>query len=104
MAIEIDQSESAEDVADLARRLHCPERFNHLGDLEHHVGKSARLARALWEALGNYDALFDDVRSREAVIELACEVADHSSAVEFIFHRDAERKTRKNLAVLKVKE
>jgi hypothetical protein len=58
-----------------------------MGDFEMHASKAARLSRALWEALCNYDASYDDERSRAALIELADSVADHASATEYLFHK-----------------
>jgi hypothetical protein len=73
----------------LAQWLHLPGRIDHLEDLEEHLLKASRLARALWLALSNEDISSGDVRSRFALIELASEVADHASAAEYLFHNEA---------------
>jgi hypothetical protein len=69
-----------------AQLLHSPGRVDHLEDLDEHLLKASRLARALWLALSNEDISSGDVRSRYALIELASEVADHASAAEYVFH------------------
>jgi hypothetical protein len=73
----------------LAQWLHSPGRVDHLEDMEEHLLKASRLARALWLALSNEDISSGDVRSRYALIELASEVADHASAAEYLFHHEA---------------
>jgi hypothetical protein len=70
----------------LAQSLHLPGRIDHLEDLEEHLLKASRLARALWIALSSEDISSEDVRSRFALMELASEVADHASAAEYVFH------------------
>jgi hypothetical protein len=70
----------------LARWLHLPARINHLEDVEEHLLKASRLARALWLALSNEDITSGDDRTRFALMELASEVADHASAAEYVFH------------------
>jgi hypothetical protein len=72
--------------------LHDPSRIDHMGDLECHATKAARLSRALWDALCNYDASYDDERSRNALIELASDVADHTSAIEYLFYESTSSK------------
>ena len=69
----------------LAQLLHLPGRVDHLEDLEEHLLKASRLARALWVALSNEDISSGDDRTRFALMELASEVADHASAAEYIF-------------------
>lgn len=62
--------------------LHVPGRKDHLEDVDNHLNSAARLARALWNALSNPELDFSDERDREAMIELASIVADHTSAAE----------------------
>jgi hypothetical protein len=69
--------------------LHYPAREGNLGGIEHHLNMTARLARALWNALSLEDGLEDD-RDRLALAELASVVSDHASAAEFEFHRKAD--------------
>jgi hypothetical protein len=70
----------------LAQSLHLQDRVDHLEDLEEHLLKASRLARALWLALSNEDISSGDDRARFALMELASEVADHASAAEYVFH------------------
>jgi hypothetical protein len=70
----------------LAQWLHLPGRVHHLEDLEEHLLKASRLARALWLALSNEEISSGDNRTRFALMELASEVADHASAAEYVFH------------------
>ena len=72
-----------------AQLLHLPGRADHLEDLEEHLLKASRLARALWVALSNEDISSGDDRTRNALMELASEVADHASAAEYVFHTEA---------------
>ncbi len=66
--------------------LHWPARADHLEEIENHLHKAARLSRALWVALSNADFNTGELRNRDALIELASEVADHASAAEYVFH------------------
>ena len=68
-----------------AQLLHLPGRIDHLEDLEEHLLKASRLARALWLALSNEDISSGDDRTRNSLMELASEVADHASAAEYVF-------------------
>jgi len=72
--------------------LHWPARADHLEDMEQHLNKAARLSRALWVALSSVETDTQDARTRSALIELASEIADHSSAAEYIHAtQDAKR-------------
>ncbi len=64
--------------------LHLPARADHLEGMDQHLNKAARLSRALWIALGNEELSSGDLRSRDALLELASQVADHASAAEYI--------------------
>ncbi len=86
MATETDNGTVDEKLAQL---LHLPGRVDHLEDLEEHLLKASRLARALWLALSNEDISSGDDRTRFALMELASEVADHASAAEYVFHTEA---------------
>jgi hypothetical protein len=71
--------------------LHLPARADHLEGMDQHLNKAARLSRALWIALGNEELSSGDLRSRDALLELASQVADHASAAEFLFQTQAEQ-------------
>ncbi len=75
-------------VKELREQLHSPARFDNLGDLDHHLEKTARLARALWEFVCNPEACLDEDRTRAAAEELAGEVSDHASAARFVYQRE----------------
>jgi hypothetical protein len=69
-----------------AEYLHCPARKAHLESLDDHLVTAARLSRALWEFIRSDSFTTDDKRTDDAAVELASEVAHHSSAAEFIFN------------------
>lgn len=74
----------AEDHASL---LHFPGRAERLDTLETHIFKAARLSRALWELTLNNDPT-EDLRTWEALRQLASKVADHASAAEYLFDNE----------------
>lgn len=76
--------------------LHIPGRADNLDDVDNHLNTAARLSRALWNALGNPDLDLKDERDREALMELASMVADHTSAAELA--RDKEARARQSHA------
>jgi hypothetical protein len=73
-----------EDSVYFENLIHWPDRVDHLLTLDEHLSKTARLSRALWNALRNSDL---EVRERFAFEELASEIADHASAAELLFHK-----------------
>ena len=77
----------------LIRRLHDPERLNHLLSVEDHVVRTSNLARCLWLLTwqGRND-IWTDKRDFEAVQELIVSIADHASAAVYVlFHNELEK-------------
>lgn len=72
-----------------ADELHTMARLSRLDELEDHLNTAARLARALWLAIGGMDDL--DERDKQGLTELASMVADHTSAARFAFYVNADK-------------
>ena len=78
------ETQTSGDKYDPSAKLHRPARKDQLDSFENHIHDTARLSRALWAALGNEDSLVDE-RTQHALLALASVVADHASAVEYLF-------------------
>lgn len=68
--------------------LQYPARKDTLLSAEEHVHTAARLSRVLWNALSNPELETWDERDREAMVELASILADHTSAAEAALYKE----------------
>jgi len=75
--------------------LQFPARVHCLESLEEHIRRTARLSRAMWNAVEG--AQIEDERDKTALEALASEVADHASAVMFLFYREADAARAKGI-------
>jgi hypothetical protein len=73
--------------------LHYPARAEQLESMEAHICKAARLSRALWLAVAGHLESDGDARDQQALYELASELADHASAVRYIFNNKDETRS-----------
>ena len=58
-------------------------------DLGGHLAASSALARALWLLIQNGDEIVPDPRDRAALLELASDVANHTSATLELYTADS---------------
>jgi hypothetical protein len=70
--------------------LHDKRRRDALMTTEEHLSAAANLSRCLWELTESDELNTQDVRSREALRELASAICDHASAANFTFHTKQE--------------
>ena len=76
-------------LPDLHDYLHEP--YRQIDDIEHHLRMARSLSRALFLLVNGQNAegrKIDDIRDREALIQLVSEVGFHASAAEFAFQRE----------------
>lgn len=74
-------SDAMQEIPASAEYLHTPDMLHRLRSAESHMSTASALARMLWLALSEGISTNDE-RDRQALIVLASEIADHSSAAE----------------------